>query len=256
MAIDLKLLSPAESLLWSYGVRQADHIDLEAIANDKGARVVYRRLHGCAARLVRCADCAVISVSSDDSPGRQRFSLGHELAHWICDAKRSSFLCADSDISPQNAEAKSVESNANDFASQLVLPSYLVTPWMRGRKVNLDTAREMATEFGASLTAAAIKLVKRTTAPALVACHGQRGLRWFQKNMAMPFDMFVSRELHADCDAIKMAFGAASGMSRPKKGPANHWLSGPEVFRMTVESQSVKLPDESVLTVVALHGKP
>ena len=130
MAIDRPLLSPAEKLLWQYGVRDPSHIDLEAIANYRGAEVVYRRLCGCAARLVAAGDRAIISVGVGSYPGRQRFSLAHELAHWICDMNHGSFQCANEDIGPQNAEAKNIEAYANGYASQLILPSFLVDPWL------------------------------------------------------------------------------------------------------------------------------
>jgi Zn-dependent peptidase ImmA (M78 family) len=250
--IDPSALSPPERLLWAQGVRAPEHIDLEAIAASRGARVVYRRLDGCAARLVASGDQAVISVALDDYPGRRRFSLGHELAHWICDANRASFKCATSDIGPQNAEAKTVEANANSYASQLLLPDYLVIPWLGSRAVNLDLAQALATDFRASLTASAIKLARRSKAPAVVACHDQARLRWFQRNIAFPQDFYVRGQLHQDTAAFDMVFGAASGMSRPKREPADRWLNGPHAYRKTVSSQSVKLPDGTALTLISL----
>ena len=156
MNIDRRQLSPAEQLLWGYGVTDPSHIDLVAIANDKGAEVKFRPLGGCEARLVARGDSAIISVSSTSSQGRQRFSLAHELAHWICDRDRGVFLCAKEDIGPQNSEAKSVEGHANNYASQLILPTYLVDPWLKGRRANLDVANQLSKEFSCSLTAAAI----------------------------------------------------------------------------------------------------
>jgi hypothetical protein len=43
MSVDLSRLSSAEKLLWGYGVTDSSHIDLEAIANDNGAEIKYRR---------------------------------------------------------------------------------------------------------------------------------------------------------------------------------------------------------------------
>lgn len=63
MGVDPSRLSPAERLLWSHGVVAPDQIDLEAIANAHGAKVVHRHLDGCEARLVAAADRAVISVN-------------------------------------------------------------------------------------------------------------------------------------------------------------------------------------------------
>lgn len=253
MRIDTAQLSPAERLLWSYGVVEPGQIDLEAIANARGARVVHRHLDGCEARLVASAEQAVISVNTTGGyEGRRRFSLAHELAHWICDRKTGSFQCAKEVIGPQNAEAKSVEAHANAYASQLILPDYLVVPWAQGKRTNLDVAKALANDFNASLTAAAIKLAKRATTPACIVCHNQSRLLWHQRNGTFPSEFFVLGELHQETDAFGIAFGAGTGLSRPRKEPADRWLSGGGAYRLTIESQSIKLPDGTVLTMLSL----
>lgn len=253
--VNLDSLSRPERLLWNHGVRHADHIDLDAIANAHGATVKYRWLDGCAARLVTSEDQAIISVHDDDNHGRKRFSLGHELAHWICDAKRASFKCSNADIGPQNDEAKNVEANANVFSSQLLLPDYLVSPWIQGRKVTLDVAKELADDFRASLTASAIKLMRRAPTPACIVNHDQQKLRWFQKNSKFPYGFYVVKELHHDTAAFNMAFGTGPNISRPINESANRWLSGPDAFRNTVTTQSLKQIDGSVLTLIAFDWK-
>ena len=250
MWIDPSKLSPPERLLWDAGVTEPGHIDLAAIAAARGAMVVYRHLEGCSARLVASSTGAVISVNSADYPGRKRFSLAHELAHWISDRKTGSFMCAKTDIGPQNAEAKSVEAHANQFASQLILPDYLVTPWAQGKKPTLDVASNLATDFGVSRTAAAIKLAKRSQTPTCVVCHDQSTLKWKAANAA--FDFFVNRDLHQDTDAFRMAYGGGAGKSQPKTEPADRWISGQGVYRMNVQTQSLRLPDGKVLTMIAL----
>lgn len=251
--IDIDALSPAERLLWSHGFRKPEHIDLEGVALSRGATVIYRRLDGCAARLLTDGDKAVISVEESDTPGRQRFSLGHELAHWINDAKRSSFNCSSDSIGPQNADALSVEASANAYASQLVLPDYMVTPWLQGRKMTLSVAAELADAFGASVTASAIKMAKRWQDPVCVVCHDMRGRRWFVRSKSWPFDLYPLSQLHPNTAAFDIAFKATSRMSTPKMDQGDWWLSGPDVWRMQVEAQSMKLPDGSALTTLALQ---
>ena len=252
MWIDPNVLSPPERVLWDAGVTQPEHIDLEAIANARGARVVFRALGGCAARLVASSSGAVISVNSDDYPGRKRFSLAHELAHWICDRKTGSFLCAKTDIGPQNAEAKSVEAHANGYASQLILPDYLVTPWADGKRANLDVATSLARDFDASLTAAAIKLCKRSSVPCCVVCHSNSRMVWHQRNALFPAEFYVKPELHQDTDAFAMAYGKDGGKSRLKREAADRWISARDAWGKTVETQSLKLPDGTVLTMISL----
>lgn len=252
MTIDSKHLTPAEKLLWSYGITEPAHIDLEAIALDHQATVQRRLLTGCEGRLVANRHKAVISVNSASSPGRQRFSLAHELAHWIHDRQVGSFLCASDDIGPQNAEAKSVESRANDFASQLIMPDYLVLPWINGKSVNLKTANELAQAFSTSLTAAAIKLAKRTRVPACITCHGRTTRHWKMTNNSFPPDIYIRKELHHDTDAFNLIFGGMSKMSLSKQEPADRWLTGSGIFKMIVETQSVLLQDDAVLTMIHL----
>ena len=231
---------------------EPSQIDLDAIACDQHALVRYRRLEGCEARLVAGIESAVISVNTNGiSPGRQRFSLAHELAHWLCDRRTGSFLCANTDIGPQNAQAKSVEANANAYASQLILPTYLVDPWLAGRVVSLTVVRALATEFRSSLTAAAIKLIKRTPHVAMVACHGQGRLIWHQRSMSMSPENYVLPELHQDTDAFTLSFGG-SVPDRPRREPTSRWISGPDVMRLDATTQSIRLPNSTVLTLVVM----
>jgi hypothetical protein len=207
---------------------------------------------GCEARLVARGDRAIISVSLNSNAGRQRFSLGHELAHWLCDRNTGAFLCAKEDIGPENAEAKQVEGRANNYASQLVLPTYLVAPWLLGRKITLATASKLGEEFTTSLTAAAIKIARLATIPACLLCHSQTGLAWHQQSSSFPSEFFLTSELHCDTDAFRMIFSPGSEMSRPKRHAASLWLSGRGVDRLEVTTQSLKLPGNRVITMLTL----
>lgn len=253
MNVDVSRLSPPERLLWRYGITEPSHIDLEAIANDNGAAVKYRSLEGCEARLVANADSAIITVRINSNDGRQRFSLAHEIAHWMTDRKPGAYRCAKEDIGPQNAEAKSVEEEANAYASQLILPTYLVDPWLNNQKISLDTASSLAKAFNnVSLTAAAIKLLKRTEIPACIVCHNQTKMLWFQRSKAFPTEWRLTGELNQETAAFSLVFGVGSGMTRPKRELANRWASGADVYRQEVTSQSIKLPDTTVLTIITL----
>lgn len=245
------MFTPAEALLWSYGITEPSQIDLDAIACEQDAVVRYRTLEGCEARLVAAIKNAVITVNATGvSSGRQRFSLAHELAHWLCDRKTGSFLCAKTDISPQNAEAKSVEACANAYASQLILPTYLVDPWLADRAPSLALARALAAEFRSSLTAAAIKLIKRTHHVAMVARHGKSRLIWHRRSLNMPSEFYVLPELHQDTDAFTLSFGGTVA-DRPRRESASRWFSGRDVVRLDAHSQSIRLPDGTVLSLVA-----
>jgi len=75
-------MTPAERLLQELGITWPKEIDLEAIAFNLGARVRYRRLEGCEARIIGRNDTATITIGEGCTPRRKRFSLAHEIGHW------------------------------------------------------------------------------------------------------------------------------------------------------------------------------
>lgn len=251
-SINARELTTPEQLLWGYGIRQPNQIDLEAIGFEHGAQVKYSALDGCEARLVSSAERAVITINNrDNTPGRRRFSLAHELAHWLCDRRTGTLLCAKSDISPQNAEAKSIEAQANGYASQLVLPTYLVDPWLNERQPTLLLAKSLGSAFQVSTTAAAIKMVKRSPAKACVMCHGKSGLVWHQRGSQFPDEYYVASELHHDTTAFELVFGAGAPSSA-RREPASRWLSGSDTFRREVSVESMLLPEGRVVTLLVV----
>jgi len=251
MRIDVGALSDPERLLFSsYGVTAPGHIDLEGIAADQGIDVVYRALDGCEARLVRVGDRGVVSVNSaSGNLGRRRFSLAHEIAHWIRDRDRTAFACSSDDISPHDAGAKSIETSANAYAGQLVLPDYLVRQHMGDRPASLSHAQSIGKTFEASMTAAAIKLIRLTREPACIAVHRQGTLRWFRKSEMFPSEFYLIPELDPDAEAFTMAFDGSRSMTNSRRGPAHRWLSGPGVQRREIEYQSLGMGGGETLTL-------
>jgi Zn-dependent peptidase ImmA (M78 family) len=135
-------------------------IDLEAIAWSRGALVECLPLDGCDATIVGSARKAVIAVNSRSSPERRRFSIGHELGHWHHHRGRILF-CGSKDVENHEDDALNPERHADMFASDLILPNYLLHPRLRKiRRMTLAVAREIRDEFSASLTAMLLKTVQ------------------------------------------------------------------------------------------------
>jgi Zn-dependent peptidase ImmA (M78 family) len=249
---DLSKLTPAEKLLWTYGISDPADIDLDAIAFDMGATVHRRPLCGCEARLVADGGKAVITLNSRSILTRQRFSLGHELGHLTLDKGRSGFLCSGKDIGPHKDAARDGEAIANSFASQLLLPSYLFAPAAAGKPLTIDTAEKLAASFRASVTATCIKMVRVSDTPAWVLCHIRNGRSWFFKSPSAPESIFVNSELHYDTEAFEMVYGAGEGKTRIKAECGQLWFSGRDASRHVVKSQSFRVQEGTVVTLLSL----
>lgn len=251
---DRRPLSKAEALLRELGIDRPDQIDLEAIAADLGAIVRYARLDGSEARIVGNGERAIITVASGGRP-RQRFSIAHEIGHWVERHGRGGFLCGKEDISPQNDQTKSAEAQANAFASQLVLPSYLFDPMVAGLPVTLDTADKVGKVFQASLTATAIKMVRSADKPALVVCHSQEQREWFVRGPGVPEEYWPAQELDCETDAFELLYSPdAQGKTTVRQAPGARWLTGRGAFSRTVRVQSVKVADGMIISIVVLDN--
>jgi hypothetical protein len=111
----------------------------------------------------------------------------------------------------------------------------------------------MANDFRSSLTAAAIKLGSRVLKPACVTCHAQSKLLWFRKNRACPSELFVLNALHHDTDAFSLSFATtSSSLSRVRRESGSRWFYGHEAHLPDVQSQSIRLPDATVLSLISL----
>ena len=79
----------AEARIAELGIRDPGDLDVEAIAVDAGVSVRYEPLNGCEATLVGVGNRAIATIRKSPVRGRERFSIGHELAHWELHRGRS-----------------------------------------------------------------------------------------------------------------------------------------------------------------------
>jgi Zn-dependent peptidase ImmA (M78 family) len=245
-------LTAAERILQSLGIKVPQEIDLDAIAWIQGAVVNYRPLDGCEARILGSARKAVISVNSRSPERRRRFSLAHELGHWHHHRGRVLF-CGKEDIGNFANDALNPERQADTFASDLILPNYLLVPRIQKlKRVTLAAVREMSHEFCASLTATLLKMTLSNQFPIMIACYSKTGRRWFERApMIQPFWLPV-RALDRLTFAADMLFNGAAEENFPRKMPADAWFDFKGSDRFEVTEQSFLLPDEELLTVLML----
>jgi Zn-dependent peptidase ImmA (M78 family) len=112
---------------------------------------------------------AVIAVNSRSPLERRRFSLAHELRHWH--HKGRMLFCGGRDVCNFANGPLDPERQADAFASDLILPNYLLGPRLRRiKRPTLAAAREIADEYSASLTATLFKMTVLNRFPIVIAC--------------------------------------------------------------------------------------
>lgn len=238
----------AETLLTELGITEPEEIDLEAIAYHVDAVVTYKKLDGCAARIVGSDKHAIISVQPGGSVGRCRFSIGHELGHWMRDRGKASRLCQKTDLRTP-WDRSDPESLANAYAADLLMPHFMFKPRADDRDITFETVRSLREEFTTSWTATAIRLVQLGSFPSVVACYGMEGRRWFTPSPELHGRIWPVRELSHETHAFELLYGGTSQV-RPIEVSAQHWIGSRGAYRQTVWEHSIKVDSDSVLTLL------
>jgi Zn-dependent peptidase ImmA (M78 family) len=243
-------LSAAERLLQSFGVEEPEEIDLEAIAWRLGAIVKRRPLDGCEAMIVGNNNNAVICVNCRSIPSRQRFSIGHELGHWFLHKGRLLF-CSGREIDRPVAGVLGPEQQADAFASDLLLPNYILRPAaLAERRLNLKVARDLAERFKASLSATLSKLVALDRFPIMIVRHGPTGRTWFSRPSHVRSFWFPREDLDAESPAFELLFRSGQEDAFPRKIGADAWFEFDGADHYEVQEQSFVLPNNEIMTLL------
>ena len=246
-------ITAAEKILQSLGVAAPEDIDLEAIAWDLGViGVKHRELDGCEARIAGWGDRAIVSLDPRPMRRRQRFSLAHELGHWVHHRGKTIF-CRSDDIG-EGGNHNTFEQSANSFAADLILPSYLVAPIARtSNRLTMKFVGEVADRFDATKTAATLRLVSLGEYPAFAIKYVTPGRRkWFNRSPLIPERWFPQEELHHDSYAFDILHGKAAEQSSPRRIGGDAFFDRREAQRYEVFEQSFPIGDGEILTILTL----
>ncbi|MCW5202744.1 ImmA/IrrE family metallo-endopeptidase [Desulfobulbus sp. US4] len=218
--IDLKLAEAecvARQIINEFGICSPEHIRVHDIAFAKGATVLEKPVAGAAASLVTLKDKAVIRIPPNENEERQRFSIAHELGHLVMNHVTSiQKVCTDTDM--LNWYQSSLETQANFFASELLLPTQLVAPSCDIGTVNFDIVKEIAKNFRTSLTATAIKFVRLCPEPCAIVYSTNGLIKWFYKSSewwpfikpgqlldkrTLAYDFFADRTMESEAQEVE-----------------------------------------------------
>lgn len=118
-----------------------------------------------AAALIMHADKAwgEILIAKGASPQRRRFSIGHELGHFLIPSHRPrhghQFSCSSADLHSSDTSAadrsRRMEAEANRFAAELLMPARRIRSNLQSRQPDLGEIVRLASEFAVSKAAMA-----------------------------------------------------------------------------------------------------
>jgi hypothetical protein len=173
----------AFEIVTKFGIYHPDHIRLDDIAFALGIQIREGPLRGASARFIRMGTHAIIRIpNTEANESRKRFSIAHELGHFVLNHEGLALqiICTEKDM--MNWYSIDKETEANFFASELLMPEALVKQRCDVREVNFVPVKKIATAFQTSLTSAAIRFVKFCPEPCALICSEDSRIKWFVKS--------------------------------------------------------------------------
>ena len=115
--------------------------------------------------LMKDGDRAIIGVNARHAPTRQRFTIAHELGHFMLHTSRDLFVDKDYIVhfrdETSSAGVDPIEVEANQFAAEVIMPADKVRELFNARRFDIDdegALRRLAAKFTVSPTAMAVRL--------------------------------------------------------------------------------------------------
>lgn len=242
----------AESLIDELGIASACDIDVDAIAFDSGVEVLYEPLDGCEGTLVGFGGKAIATVNPSSSRGRERFSVAHEIGHWLLHRGKS-FRCRADDIMQNYSADIGLEKEADTFASHLLMPTSIFQPAIKeANRPGLTDLQSIAERFEVSMQAVSIRLATLDTLPVIVACYTKAGLKWHIKASHVPKRWWLRNQLDDDSFAYDVLY-AGKLCNRLGKQSAETWFENDDADQYEILEQSMPGPCGQVLVLLYLN---
>jgi Zn-dependent peptidase ImmA (M78 family) len=203
----------AHDLLAKMRVAAPSEIDLEMLAFAAGKLLVEEGgLETSEGRL----------VASRDKGGRKRFTIAHEIGHFILHP-----LLSEDHQDQKSAftiwHDASEEAEANIFAAELLMPEFLFKPRSRGRTPSLALLDRLAEEFNSSVMATAFQYLHYTNEQvALVVSSGERIL-WTKKVKDF-WPRIQMKKIHPHSAAGERLAGNTGDTNKMVRAPVYAWL--------------------------------
>lgn len=178
----------AKNILKEYGIDDVESLNdlsLRVLIQARGAFYQEENLDGKDGRIVTHGERSIITIDDKITDiGKKRFTAAHELGHF--ELHKNLPVIADTQYELCNwYKSGDHEQQANEFASELLMPSKLFSNYCTGKKFNQNLLVNLSDLFRVSRTAAILKFVKAGNHPIAVFCVQNNKVKWWKMSKSM-----------------------------------------------------------------------
>lgn len=177
----------AVELRQSIGWNNPSDFSLKEVAGSLGICIKEVPSMGSEGRILMSRDSGVISINStNNNLKKNNFTIAHEIGHFLL--HKDLALCVDTQTTLSEWHIKGPqETQANDFASELLMPSDLFCSKIDRKRLNIALMQEVSTYFNVSMLAAFLKYVLIGNYPLMIVFMESGLVKWKKCSQDFPF---------------------------------------------------------------------
>lgn len=221
----------AQKLLKSFYVGAPGEIDLDALAGICKLSIEDGGIDSCDGRLVASkGNGGVIRVVRNiRSEGRRRFTIAHEIGHYRL---HDEVLAIDDQRTLEAWSGVSIETEANIFAAELLMPHFLFSLELKNQRPSWALVNRLSSRYKTSKLATAIQMIEYMHEPCALVYSSVGVTRWCKRSndfAGMNFYVPGGQKLHEYSLAYELfSKQDAVESKRGEKTYAKAWLTGYE----------------------------
>lgn len=177
------------------------------------------------------------------SKGRQNYTLGHELGHYLLHRHTSpeGIRCSSRDMLDWKSDHAKLESQANIFSSFLLMPLDDFREQTKDHKLSMELMRHLSDRYEVSISATILKMLSITNKRAMIVV-GKDGFidwAWTSERLLKSGVFYRARQQVIELPSQSMAANGP-GLLDNVKGvhhPKGVWIGNEEVHEMTLFSE-------------------
>tara|TARA_R110001592_G_scaffold3510_5_gene19602 strand:- start:1250 stop:2062 length:813 start_codon:yes stop_codon:yes gene_type:complete len=221
----------ARDLLIDNGFDDIIDFSLDLFANGLGATIVYKPMINSDGRIIFGKKNTVIEINNNIRfEEKKRFTIAHELGHLMMHKGIDIHNDNESTMSWFNNKEKQarngkVEYEANQFASELLMPSMIFQEKQKGLEFSPQLLRDLSSYFKTSLTSVAFKYLELGNHPICLFHSYKRIVKYWMRNNDFPHYIINNTKLSPPEDSVAMEFFEKGKIYSKEKSKQPIWKS-------------------------------
>ena len=203
---------------------------LKEVAGSLGISIKEVPSMGSEGRILMNGNVGIISLNSTiNNQKRNNFTIAHEIGHFILHKDLAFFSDTQKTLSEWHIKGPQ-ETQANEFASELLMPSDSFSSQVNKKKLNIALMQVVSSYFNVSILAAFIKYIPLGSYPVMIIFIENGQVKWKKYSKDFPFQFLP---LHSAVPVYTVAgdyFHHGNLELEPEKIDAIEWF--PEDYQI------------------------